>query len=29
LRAATLVFCTYALLIHLPLAAPLLNPPHH
>jgi len=28
LRAATLVFCAYALLIHLPLAAPLLNPPH-
>jgi alpha-1,6-mannosyltransferase len=28
LRAATLVFCAYALVIHLPLAAPLLNPPH-
>jgi hypothetical protein len=28
LRVATIVFCTYALLIHLPLAAPLLNPPH-
>jgi hypothetical protein len=28
LRVATLVFCAYALLIHLPLAAPLLNPPH-
>jgi alpha-1,6-mannosyltransferase len=29
LRAATLVLCTYALMIHLPLAEPLLNPPHH
>lgn len=28
LRAATIAFCAYALLIHLPLAAPLLNPPH-
>jgi hypothetical protein len=28
LRAATLVFCAYALMVHLPLAAPLLNPPH-
>ncbi len=28
LRVATLVFCAYALLVHLPLAAPLLNPPH-
>ena len=27
LRAATLVFCAYALLIHLPLANPLLSPP--
>jgi hypothetical protein len=27
LRAATLVFCAYALLIHLPLAKPLLSPP--
>jgi hypothetical protein len=27
LRAATLVFCTYAVLIHLPLADPLLSPP--
>jgi alpha-1,6-mannosyltransferase len=29
LRAATLVFCAYALLIHLPLAKPLLSPPRH
>ena len=28
LRAAALVCCAYALLVHLPLAAPLLNPPH-
>jgi len=28
LRAATLVFCAYALLIHLPLAGGLLSPPH-
>jgi alpha-1,6-mannosyltransferase len=28
LRAATLVFCTYALMIHLPLAEPLLAPHH-
>jgi hypothetical protein len=28
LRAATLVFCAYALLIHLPLANGLLSPPH-
>jgi hypothetical protein len=28
LRAATIVFCAYALVVHLPLAAPLLNPPH-
>ncbi len=27
LRAATLIFCAYALLIHLPLAKPLLSPP--
>jgi Glycosyltransferase family 87 len=27
LRAATLLFCAYALLIHLPLAKPLLSPP--
>jgi len=29
LRAATLLFCAYALLIHLPLAKPLLSPPRH
>jgi alpha-1,6-mannosyltransferase len=29
LRAATLVLCLYALLIHLPLANPLLSPPRH
>ncbi len=29
LRGATLVFCVYALLIHLPLAKPLLSPPRH
>lgn len=29
LRAATLLFCLYALLIHLPLAKPLLSPPRH
>ncbi|HEY7961785.1 MAG TPA: glycosyltransferase 87 family protein [Solirubrobacteraceae bacterium] len=29
LRAAVLVFCAYALLIHLPLAKPLLSPPQH
>jgi hypothetical protein len=29
LRGATLVFCAYALLIHLPLAKPLLSPPRH
>jgi alpha-1,6-mannosyltransferase len=29
LRAAVLVFCAYALLIHLPLASPLLSPPRH
>jgi alpha-1,6-mannosyltransferase len=31
LRVATLIFCAYALLIHLPLAKPLLTPPrnHH
>lgn len=29
LRAATLVFCAYAILIHLPLAGPLLSPPRH
>jgi hypothetical protein len=28
LRAATLVFCAYAMLIHLPLAGPLLTPRH-
>jgi alpha-1,6-mannosyltransferase len=27
LRSATLIFCAYALLIHLPLASPLLSPP--
>lgn len=29
LRAATLVFCAYAILIHLPLADPLLSPARH
>jgi len=29
LRAVTLIFCLYALLIHLPLAKPLLSPPRH
>jgi uncharacterized membrane protein len=29
LRAVTLLFCVYALLIHLPLAKPLLSPPRH
>ncbi len=29
LRAAALVFCAYAILIHLPLAEPLLSPPRH
>jgi hypothetical protein len=29
LRAATLAFCAYAILIHLPLADPLLSPPRH
>ncbi len=29
LRTATLVFCAYAILIHLPLADPLLSPPQH
>jgi alpha-1,6-mannosyltransferase len=29
LRAATLLFCAYAILIHLPLADPLLSPPRH
>ncbi len=29
LRGATLLFCLYALLIHLPLAKPLLTPPRH
>ena len=29
LRVATLVFCAYALLIHLPLAKPLLSPPRN
>jgi alpha-1,6-mannosyltransferase len=29
LRAATLVLCAYAILIHLPLADPLLSPPRH
>jgi alpha-1,6-mannosyltransferase len=29
LRVATLVFCAYAILIHLPLADPLLSPPRH
>jgi Glycosyltransferase family 87 len=29
LRVATLLFCAYAILIHLPLAGPLLSPPRH
>jgi alpha-1,6-mannosyltransferase len=29
LRACTLAFCAYAILIHLPLADPLLSPPRH
>ncbi len=29
LRVATLLFCAYAILIHLPLADPLLSPTHH